>query len=353
MKNLGWIIMISGLLLSTSSKAQIQINLSVNANPSPRLSEWVNRNETAMLTVTNTDPRLEGSPYKIQIRLSVDGRLVAETHTPSVPVRSLALGTEVFLADEVIPYDAVRLYGDVEKTVMQTGMLPAGLYTFCVSLLDLNNNVISRPAEVCRSMMITSYQPPELVYPHSGAELDAGTLASLQFSWSPVTPMPPPDMGVKYVLVISEVYPRQSPSQALLVNYPIIEEEIIGATRMMWPPELEPPTEKTSYVWSVKALSLEDEPYHKENQGFSAVNSFTLVPDSMLAKMMEGGEDPEDGGEGEGEGGPVEGAPAEGEGEQEEDPPGPPAPGEGELAASDTLYAGENGGVCDYCLEYC
>ncbi len=348
------------LLLVQSASAQVQVTLNVDANPPPHIADWVNRDALAILTVTNTNPALEGTPYRINIRLLLDDVLVAETHLPSVPVRNLTFGTEVFLADEVIPYEAVRLYGNHERTVMQTGMIPAGLYTFCVSLVDLNNNVISSPAEVCRNMFITAYQPPELILPAPKSTISSMDLMATQFVWSPVTPSPPAEKGIKYVVVITEVYPRQNPEQAFFVNYPMVEEEVFGATRMMWPPDIDWPSEETNYAWGVKAVSIDDEPYLSDNAGFSAVGTFTVVPDLFAAKMDDE-EDPDDMAPGPDEGAPKPdnddpGPPAD-DPEPLEDDPGPedddpdgeepeleePQPGEGTLAATDTIYAGQDG----------
>ena len=316
------------LLVPFSGQGQVQINLNVDANPSPRIADWVNRAELAILTVTNTNPELEGTPYRISIRMSLNGELVAQTHTPSVPIRALSLGPEVFLADEVIPYEAVRLYGNHEQTVLQTGMLPAGLYSFCVSLLDLNNNTISTPEEVCRTMFITSYQPPELIYPVSNPEIEGMNLMNTQFVWSPMTPAPPPGSGLKYMVSITEVQPRQSPSQAFFVNYPLVEQEVFG-NRMLWPPDVDIPSEEKQFVWGVRAVSLDDQPYITDNAGFSSFGTFTVLPDAFAPKDGEDGEDAAE-----------EGEEAQDD-EQEEE--APPPPGDGTLAVTDTIFAGQDG----------
>ena len=318
--------------IAATGAAQVQVSLTVSSNPSPRISDWADRTEVAILTVTNTSPELEGTPYKIRMRLLFDGALVAETHMPSVSQRSFILGSEVFLADEVMPYEAIRLYGGHETTVMQTGMLPSGHYQFCVSLLDLNNQVISTPAEVCRNMFITAYQAPELIYPVSDRPIDALSLPSTQFTWSPMTPRPPADLGLKYVVVITEVQPRQSPSQAFFVNYPLVEQEVFGTTRMLWPPEIEPPVDETQYVWGVKAVSFDDQPFLADNAGFSKIGAFTITPDAFEPK--DGEQEEEDPGEEE---------PGEGEEEQPDEEEEEPEPGDGTLAATDTIYAGDNG----------
>ncbi|MFO8029205.1 MAG: hypothetical protein R6U28_05050 [Cyclonatronaceae bacterium] len=314
-----------GILLAGSpAAAQVTVSLNVDPNPNPRIADWVNRTELAILTVNNTNPRLEGLEYRIQVKVLQDGRPVVETRPSRVRPQRLELGSQVFLADEIITYEALNFAGGTERKIVQTGMLPAGFYSFCVSLTDLRGQVISTPEEVCRPMRVTSYQAPELVYPSAEMQLSSRALASTQFTWTPITPAPPAEMGVKYILTVTEIRPPQSPSQAFFVNYPVIEEEVIGTTSMLWPPEIEPPSENTFYAWSVKAVTMDDEPYVEDNAGFATVRTFQVTV-------------PDDSGEDE------EAAPKSGEDdppeEEEEDEPVDP----GILAVSDTLYAGQDG----------
>jgi hypothetical protein len=310
-----YIILVSALTFNAN--AQVGITLNVDANPTPRFADWVNRNELAVMTVTNTNPRLEGLEYKIKVRLSIDNNLVAETDLSKIPSRTLPFGTEVFLADEVIPFSSVTLYSNIQNSIATTGLLPAGVYSFCVSLVDVNNVTISTPQEVCRPLFITSYQQPELIYPHSNVSLDASLLPATEFVWTPMTPSPPADLGVKYVVVITEVLAHQSPSQAFMVNYPLIEQEVIGSNRMLWPVDIDAPSDSTQFVWSVKAVSLDGEPFQAENGGFASFGAFTVAPPAMFAKMAQGpGDEPEEVNL------PVQA---------------------GELAENDTIYAGLNG----------
>ena len=319
---------LSLLLISSASaaQAQVRVDLNVDSNPNPRIADWVNRTELAMLTVTNGDPRLEGLEYRINVRVLQNGRPVVETRSNMVPAKRLQLGSDVFLADEIITYDALSFSGSIERRIAQTGMLPAGFYEFCVSLNDLRGQAISTPSEVCRPMRITSYQAPELIYPTGDVTLTPEMLSSTQFTWTPVTPAPPAEMGVKYILTVTEILPPQSPSQAFFVNYPLIEEEVMATTQFLWPVDLDLPDQTTHFAWSVKAVSLDDEPYVEDNSGFAQVGTFIVqIPETEEP----GEEEPAEEGEEE-----------EGEEEAEEDPE-PVTPGV--LAAADTLYAGQNG----------
>jgi len=299
--------------ISICLQGQVMVSLNVDSNPTPYISSWANQEELVIVTVTNANPALEGIDYKIRIKMEIDGELVVETNTAQVAPRQVPFGSDIFLADEVIDYSTLQFYGSFLDQVAQTGMLPAGTYNFCVSLVDLNGVVLSTPAEVCQPMFITSYQAPELIFPPDNYILESNTLQSTLFTWSPLTPNPSASLGLKYQVVLTEVLPPQSPTNAFMVNYPLIEEEVIAGTQMLWPPELDLPDETTQYVWSIKALDLNDNPYIAQNSGFSDIKSFTVqVPQAEI---------PEE------------------EVEEEEEDPVP----QGVVALADTIFAGQDG----------
>ncbi|WP_282073569.1 hypothetical protein [Polaribacter atrinae] len=281
------IIFILVLFVSIALNAQIQVNLNVSSNPTPELFEWANRTDLAILTVTNSDERLIGTDYKIKVKVSLDNELVLETNM-GVMTQKLPLGSQTFLADEIIPYDAINFKNNSFKNKMiQTGLLPAGVYTFCVSLIDLNGKTISTPAEVCRTMLITAYQLPELLFPIDNFSITANLAPTILFTWSPVSPTPPAQLGVKYIIAITEVQPGQSVSQAFHVNYPIIEEEVIGRTQFNWPLDLNTPDETTQYVWSIKPVTFNDNPYKSGVNGFSYIETFTLKVEDKNIEIEE------------------------------------------------------------------
>ena len=313
------------LLILTTAPAlsQVRVNLNVDSNPNPRIADWINRSELAILTVSNTEPGLEGREYRINASMRLDGRPVVETDTRQIPVQRLEFGSSIFLADEIISYSALRFNNNFEQKLAETGLLPAGIYSFCISLVDLQGRTISTPEEVCQPMNVTSYQAPELMHPTSDMPLTPEMLASTQFSWTPITPVPPAEMGVKYIVSVTEILEHQSASQAFFVNYPLIKEEVIGTTQFLWPVDIEPPSETTQFVWSVRAVSMDDEPYVPENSGFAALKTFTLnVPEIPGPVEEEEEEEKQE----------IE-AP-----EEEEEPED-----SGIIAVSDTIYAGENG----------
>lgn len=264
------------LFFVLSVSAQVQVHLNVDTNPTPELFEWVNRSNLALLTVTNSEENLVGLEYRIKVKLRLDGDLVLETDN-SVPIQRLEMGAQTFLADEVIPYESIIFkQASLQDKMAQTGLLPAGFYSFCVSLYNIEGTIISTPEEVCGAMLITDYVLPELLYPIDNTEIDAQLAPAILFTWTPVSPIPQPELGVKYIIAISEVLPEQSVSQAFHVNYPIIEEEIFAGTQFTWPTDLDMPDETTQYVWSIKPVTLNNNPYKSGVNGFSYIQTFTL-----------------------------------------------------------------------------
>jgi hypothetical protein len=264
------------------AQAQITISLNVDSNPNPRIADWVNQAEILVMTVTNTDSRFVGQPFKIQISMQYNNKTVIETKPQDMPTLQFGLGSEVFLSNDIIPYRALVFNDGFENRLISTGLLPPGTYRFCASIIDLNGRVISRPEEVCRSMRVTSYQAPTLIMPANNMSIRSELLPAATFVWSPITPLPLALLGVKYKVVVSEVRNGQTPTQAFFDNYPLIEEEVEGLTLLRWPLDLEPPSTTTQYVWSVQALTLNNELYIPENRGFAKLGTFKVVVSDLF-----------------------------------------------------------------------
>lgn len=259
------------------AQAQVQVTLNVNSNPNPKLADWMDHPEVGTLVITNSDPSLNGTQYKIQAKLTLNGQKVAETQITSMPVRNLEEGSEILQMDEIIPFNALRFFGNIKEDIITSGFLPPGHYLLCVSLINIDGLPLSTPARTCSSMLVTDYQMPELVFPKDitiSKEILQGTL----FTWSGVTPTPSTELGLKYIIAITEVQQGQSPAQAFSINRPIVEEEVENTTTFNWPVDIETEPNKR-YVWSVKPVREDGTAYKAENDGFVAVASFRTKKD--------------------------------------------------------------------------
>jgi hypothetical protein len=257
-----------------NSYAQVMVSLSVDPNPSSQISTWVDSPNFAIFSVTNTDATLVGLDYKIKVELFKDNTLILSTNN-NVVTQYLDLGMQTFFAEDVIPFTAIDIHASTtfQNDLLQTGMLPAGNYQFCVSLIG---NFTAMPSEVCQNMTITSYQMPELISPIANIDISSSLFPATIFSWSPMVPPPSPLQGLKYIIAVVEVAAHQTPTQAFLYNYPIIEEEVLAGTQFIWPTTMEAPEETQQYVWSVKAVNFDDVAYKTTANGFVRPETFTV-----------------------------------------------------------------------------
>lgn len=269
------------LLISTICFSQIQINLNLDPNINPKLSEWENQPELMMLTIINTGNDYVGLKYKIDGKLYKDDEVIASTIFSKMPILELPEGTEILYADDIIPINAINRNSDIEKTLIKTGSLPAGNYRLCVRLVNLDQEQISTPEEVCGTTLITGYQYPELISPINDYVVDKNALIITNFEWTPLTPQPKSFEGIKYKVVISEILEGQNPQQAFMVNTPIIEREVLQNTQFLWPAEIPEPEEDKRYVWSVSPLSLEDQPFKTDKSPFVKIGTFQVKDTSV------------------------------------------------------------------------
>jgi len=269
------LILLAGL--PTVTQAQVTISLNVDSNPNPRIADWVDKTSLAILTINNTNPNLEGTDIIIQVKMYLNGKLVIQTKDSQMPKQSLEFGTMVLYANDIIPYNALQFMDGFEQPLIKTGLLPSGVYSFCTSVADTGGKVISKPAEACKPMTVTSYQAPELIKPTAAAELPSATMLGQLFTWTPLMPAPSPEQGLEYVIRITEVKSGQTPSQAFLTNYPIVEENVGPLTQFLWPADIDIPKQNTTYAWAIKAVNNNDVPYLSEQSGFSKIGTFTIM----------------------------------------------------------------------------
>ncbi|HVK39600.1 MAG TPA: hypothetical protein VNA88_13765 [Candidatus Kapabacteria bacterium] len=248
----------------------LRVTLNVSSQPDPYLSTWSSKREVAIVTVTN--PGSAPVDAKFDCRLSIGGELQASTNPSRMRVISIPPGTTQYYGEDLVPPTAVDYVGSGDRTALRTGRLPAGVYTFCVALLDAKSlQRITEP--VCRTFTIVSYTSPIPIEPADRATVARGK--SPLFKWVPVQPKPA--TRVSYRLVVFEVLAGQSPTTAFRSNRPIIDQDGLTATQMLWPADHERPVEGRSYVWGVIATDAEGKRIGEPNDGVGGPVSFTVA----------------------------------------------------------------------------
>ncbi|MBU3700289.1 MAG: hypothetical protein FGM33_09850 [Candidatus Kapabacteria bacterium] len=229
-----------------ASSAQLRVTLNISSRPDPYLSNWAQRRDMAVVTVINsTGSDIQG---KFSCRINKDGSFLARTKPESMRVISFPPGTSQYFGDELVPMENTEVAEGTVNTSVRTGMLPGGLYEFCVSILNpTTNEVISQP--VCRTITIRSYQAPILLLPADKSEIAFGSRPMLR--WTSVSPRP--DFVVSYRVKVFEVMAGQTPINAFRVNKPILDVSDVTATQLLWPPDFEMPRAGQQYIWTVRA----------------------------------------------------------------------------------------------------
>ena len=233
-------------LATITAAAQLRVTVNVSSRPDPYLSNWAQRKDVVIVTVTNTSTSEVQAKFNCQI--NKDGSFLAKTKPELMPVLTIPVGTTQFFAEDIIPLDATTATDGLVQKTLRTGMLPAGFYEFCVSMIDPTSfTVISQP--VCRNFSIRTYQAPILLLPIDQAEVMFGTRPMLR--WSAVSPRP--DFPVSYRVQVFEVLRGQTPINALRVNRPVLDMPDVTATQLLWPPDFELPRAGQQYIWTVRA----------------------------------------------------------------------------------------------------
>lgn len=263
------------ILLAPSLYGQpvVSVQLQMPARPSPYFSDWTDGSQQIQLVVVNESDMAFYIVFSLQAEK--DGVEVLRTNLDAMPPRLIDPGVEIIDAAEFIVPDALSLNAELGETLSRTGKFPAGIYRFCIRLFDLEmQEWISETA--CQIVHITDYQPPILVQPFDGQTFPPNQLPVFQYT--PVQPPVDPTSSmfpVYYRLVVMEVHAGQSPLDAFMSNFPVMELFLEDQTQAFWLSEFDDPIPGQQYVWSVQAIDALEQPVG-QHEGWATPATFTI-----------------------------------------------------------------------------
>ena len=232
MKKIVSIILFAITLFSNNVFSQ-SFQLLIAPKPSPYLSDWQTRNETARLLVNNSS----GSPIYCKIKTQLyngSGALVSETDISKMLILTIMPGIQQFNAEDIYPFSALKFYGASQTSIIQTGRIPDDNYQLCTNLMDPTTGVALNGLQAqCAMFSIIAYQAPVLIAPRQSEVIPVTGIRGVIFRWSPVTPTA--NYIVTYKLQVWEVLDGQDNVTALRNNQPIVDKEIRGTTQSQWP----------------------------------------------------------------------------------------------------------------------
>lgn len=256
----------------------LQLVLQISPNPSPYLSDWQTRTETAFLSVTN--PSTSSFTVKVDgkvFRGGPTGQLQANSKVADMPVLTIEPGVSVFDAADIFPGDLVDFHGDGKEKATRTGRIPAGQYTLCVTLVNAENTSQPMSQQRCANFSVQLVLPPQLVLPTDATALTSDQLQRSMFRWGKETP---PIPGTFCELVVVERYNNQPVWQAISANPPVFQENVSqGLTQLQWPPDVVLPGGR-DYAWSVRVLDGSGRPLTEPEWANPFTFSVQLATDS-------------------------------------------------------------------------
>lgn len=277
--NLGIKLLLLFCTVSVGSLKAQTIQVLMSPKPSPYISDWQEKTETATLILSNTS----GNDIKVKVKTELfDGQnaLVANTDMAKMPVITVPPGINKYNVEDIFPSNAIKYKGNLEKSTLKTGRIPDDNYTFCVTLTDPQTGA-NIGNTVCKMFNITAFQAPVLIAPANNSEIKESEIKGIFFRWSPV--IPSPNFFVIYRLQIWEVLEGQSSLTALRSNQPIVEKDLKGILQTQWPVEFALPEAGRKYVWTVTPLD-DQERKMVDGNGFADPFGFVVITPPPIAK---------------------------------------------------------------------
>ncbi|MGO4294032.1 hypothetical protein [Chitinophaga sp. RAB17] len=175
----------------------------------------------------------------------------ARTNQPVLTgiTRSLVMskGARQLQAADFMPIQYEYLAASVDRSV--NGLLPAGNYLACYSLIVEGDKSGYQPGEDCIPFTVEPVSPPLLIMPANKSE----SLSLLpQFTWLPPAPV---NMfnDLKYEMILTEVHSNQSPEEAIQQNIPVLRVPGLRNNFVNYPSGATALDTANTYAWSVIA----------------------------------------------------------------------------------------------------
>jgi len=228
------------LLLLLSLRAGAQVSMTVQLPPAGVLLKAQLWN----IVLVSASNRSES--VRITLRL-VD----AQTNQPVLTgiTRSIILnkGARQLQVKDVMPVQYEYLSAAIDRSV--NGLLPAGNYLACYSLIVENDKSGNQPGEDCMPFIIEPVSPPLLNTPADQSVLDTKLP---QFTWLPPAPLNLFN-DLNYEMILTELHPGQSPQEAIQQNIAIYRAPRLKNIFVNYPSGAVSLDTAKQYAWSVIA----------------------------------------------------------------------------------------------------
>ncbi|HTN06458.1 hypothetical protein [Agriterribacter sp.] len=131
------------------------------------------------------------------------------------------------------------------------GFLPLGNFSVCISFFRHEHGIVSQVAEECDFIEVEPLSPPQLLLPWDEAQ---ETQLNPTFNWLPPAPASF-FTNLRYDMDMMEIFPGQSPADAIQQNIPLLHQPEMIATSLLYPVSAPALQYDKQYAWRITAKS--------------------------------------------------------------------------------------------------
>jgi hypothetical protein len=217
----------------------LQAQVTINAQLPP--AGLVQKDQLWNLLAINNSGGTVTAYINMSVQDQVTGQVVLSAVTNNI---LLDKGVKVLSIKDAQPVQ--YNYGSQE---FSKDFLPIGAYTVCYQLVSFGHEGESVIGNDCATITIEPLSPPLLNIPEDKADLQT---PYPQFNWMPPSPF---NMfsNLNYDIVVSEVLPGQSPTEAIEFNIPIYSRRNITQTVDNYPSSFPQLDTAKIYAWQIVA----------------------------------------------------------------------------------------------------
>lgn len=229
------------LLLLPGLFTQAQLIINLQAPP----AGVVQKSQLWNILVTNTRGGNIDASINMMMTNSQTGEQVLSAITGTV---IFPPGNTMLNAAQLVPVQYNILSSSYNIDPGQNGFLPPGNFTVCYNFNFIATHGIA--AQACNAVMVEPLSPPQLILPEDQTAIENTDFP--QFFWLPPAPMNL-FTNLQYDLSLVQMNPGQSAADALQTNIPVLYQQGISGTSLLYPPSAPALQTGVQYAWKVVA----------------------------------------------------------------------------------------------------
>ena len=258
---------VGGLLAQTYP---VQINVYALPPYSNQLSDYYSTSrEKLVVSLLNRDQQRPELEVELQMTITASsGLTIRNRQGVFYPTITLTQGVMTRLTqDDLAPY--LQPQNITQQGYMNQGKLPEGLVEFTFQAIEkYTRRPVSLPATA--RLWLSAQKPPVLSLPTNGEYVAFREPLNLRFQW---TPQHKNISQVEYEFELRELPNNGAAPQSAFLYSPIIHQERLLYTTLMYSAMMPPLDPDKTYGWRVRAIAKDgvDEINMFENNGFSEI----------------------------------------------------------------------------------